>query len=948
MMLVAVALVFDFAPLERASLLAYDAAEPVFRPAGKGDRTVIVAVDEASVGALGRWPWDRSLHGELVRRLTAAEVAAIGFPVLFSEPAPGDAAFGAALAAAGRVVLAVAPGHLGTGPGVFEVLPTPELAVAAAALGHVDVELDADALVRRTYRKAGSGSAKWQALSLAVFELGRLHQGGAGLGREPQLAALPAAAMAWVRDGEMLLPAADNETRIPRYSYYDVLADPQLAASLRGKTVFVGTTAAGLAAGLAGPGSDHGAPLPAVELHARAHEALLKDQVYRTAGPTLTLALTLLFLAVLALLYPRLGMRAALAAGALVLVPPLASGIVLAVTRVWIPPGAAMLGFALGYLLWFAFALKQTRGFLRRAHRDADATLRSITDGVVTLDREGTIVFANPVAERLFGLGQAELRGKVLMEALRPCTAEAGQICSLQARCAASGETFALPEPIAWTAPSSGDLVLKLTAAPVGSRPDGVVLAFNDVTDTVAAASRLLFEATHDPLTGLPNRTLLRDRLRVSLTQAERRQRLVALLFVDLDRFKRINDSLGHQCGDDVLRVVAERLTAAVRADDTVSRWGGDEFIILMDNLADRSAVVTVARKVLELIDREVSTLEGSRVVLSCSIGISVGPDDSKDADTLLSMADQAMYRGKIEGGGGYVFFSNDMNTWSRERLNMESALRQALEKREFELFYQPQIDIHSGTLVGLEALLRWRKPGEGLIPPDLFIPAAEESGIIRSIGEWTLHEACGQVARWNAAGLKSVPVSVNVSARQCSGMGLAGTIRAALEATAIAPAQLKIEITETTAMRDVDNVATLLHAIAALGVAVSMDDFGTGYSSLSWLKRFPISELKIDKSFVDDLAAGHDDAAIVRGMIALANGLGMGVVAEGVESCSQFSFLAAHGCDVAQGFLFARALPADEIASWLVAPPAHVLESIESAGRDEAAGGGHRQAPGR
>ena len=190
-----------------------------------------------------------------------------------------------------------------------------------------------------------------------------------------------------------------------------------------------------------------------------------------------------------------------------------------------------------------------------------------------------------------------------------------------------------------------------LTAAPIGSRPDGVVLAFNDVTDTVAAASRLLFEATHDPLTGLPNRTLLRDRLRVSLTQAERRQRMVALLFVDLDRFKRINDSLGHQCGDDVLRVVAERLTAAVRADDTVSRWGGDEFIILMDNLADRSAVVTVARKVLELIDREVSTLEGSRVVLSCSIGISVGPDDSKDADTLLSMADQAMYRGKIEGG---------------------------------------------------------------------------------------------------------------------------------------------------------------------------------------------------------------------------------------------------------------------------------------------------------
>ena len=314
------------------------------------------------------------------------------------------------------------------------------------------------------------------------------------------------------------------------------------------------------------------------------------------------------------------------------------------------------------------------------------------------------------------------------MEALRPCTAEAGQICSLQARCAASGETFALPEPIAWTAPSSGDLVLKLTAAPVGSRPDGVVLAFNDVTDTVAAASRLLFEATHDPLTGLPNRTLLRDRLRVSLTQAERRQRLVALLFVDLDRFKRINDSLGHQCGDDVLRVVAERLTAAVRADDTVSRWGGDEFIILMDNLADRSAVVTVARKVLELIDREVRAPWRAAAWCCPAASASVsGPTTARMPTPCCRWPTRRCTAERSRAGGGYVFFSNDMNTWSRERLNMESALRQALEKREFELFYQPQIDIHSGTLVGLEALLRWRKPGEGLIPPDLFIPAAEE-----------------------------------------------------------------------------------------------------------------------------------------------------------------------------------------------------------------------------
>ncbi len=932
MLLSALAVLGGFGPIERMGLLAYDAIEPLARPRGTPAQTAIVAVDEASVSALGRWPWNRSLHAELLQRLTDAQVAAVGFAILFAEPAPGDARLAAALARSKRAVLAVAPISTSTRPGVQEILPTPELAAQAAALGHVDVELDADALARRTYRRAGSGTPTWQALPLALWEQTRLHLAGTGPDADDAGATLVLATAAWTREGEMLLPHPDATVHIPTYAYFDVLEDPRLAAQLRGKTILVGTTAAGLEAALATPGSAGKAPMPAVEFHARAHEALRNGQVYRTAGLGPTLALTLLFMAVPALLCPPLRVGAALACGALVLAPALASAIVLKLTLVWVSPAAAMFGLATGFLLWFAINLKQTRGSLRRARRDADATLRSITDAVITLDPDTTIVFMNPVAERLLGMPLAAAAGRPLGELLPDYTVEASRVDSMLASCLLHRRPLQLPEPIVWSTRDGGSRALQLTAAPIGDRSEGAVLALNDVTETVAITSRLQHEATHDPLTGLPNRTLLRDRLCVALTQAERTGRMVALLFVDLDRFKRINDSLGHHCGDHVLKIVAERLNAAVRAGDTVSRWGGDEFIILMDDLNDRSAVITIAQKVLELLDREVDTEDGSRLLLTCSIGISVGPADSMDADTLLSMADKAMYRGKIEGGSSYVFFSTEMNTWSRDRLNMETALRRALKNREFELYYQPQIDIASGRLVGLESLLRWHAPDGGLISPAIFIPAAEESGIIRSIGEWTLHEASAQAARWAHEGLLPVPVAVNVSARQCSDMSLADTIGDALRASALDSALLKIEITETTAMRDVDSVAALLQRVTALGVGVAVDDFGTGYSSLSWLKRFPVSELKIDKSFVDDIAADKDDAAIVRGMIALAHGLGMTVVAEGVETPSQLDFLAAHGCHLAQGYLFARALPAAEVRNWLIAPPAHVLRTALAA----------------
>jgi len=927
-----------WSPLERLNLVAYDNIEPVFRAEALAPASVVVAIDEATLSALGRWPWNRAVHAALVDRLSAAGVASIGLSILFPESAPGDAEFARALAASRRVVLPVAP-RAGDGidSGVTELLPVPQLASNAAALGHVDVELDADGLARRTFTRAGSSSARWNALALATLKIASGEQpapiANLDAGRNGWLR-LVSLRTPWVREGELLLPYPDAGTAPRVISYFALLDQAERARPLAGQTVFIGATAGGIDGGLATPASPQGRPMSAVEFHARAFEALRSGLVYVTASPGTTLALSLLFLALPAWLLGRMPLRGAVAVGGLVAVPPLASGVALNALQLWIPPGAAVLGFLLGYLLWFAQYIRHKRGSLNHARHDADATLRSITDAVITIDKDTRVTMINPVAERFTGLGQAEAEGQLIGDLLKAHTdLTAGALGTVLAALK-HRQAIRLPDPIPWHSPDGRNYALRLTATPVGESADGgegAVVVLHDVTETLAITARLQHEATHDLLTGLPNRALLLDRLHQALANARRRGTLVALLFVDLDRFKRINDSLGHYVGDRVLQVVAERLQASVRTGDTVARWGGDEFIILMDNLHDESAVVAVAGKLLDLLEREVEAEGGTDLVLSCSIGISVGPQDSADAGTLLSMADKAMYQGKIEGGASYTFYSPAMNTWSRDRLSMEAALRHGLAYSEFELFYQPQIDVTSGRLAGLEALIRWHRPGNGLVRPDVFIAAAEETGIIRNIGEWAIREATAQAARWRGEGLNPVPLAVNVSARQCSDMGIVDTIREALATSGLDPRMLKVEITESTAMRDPERAAELLHRIDALGVGIAVDDFGTGYSSLSLLKRFPISELKIDKSFVGDIAGDNDDAAIVRGTIALAHGLGMKVVAEGVETEPQLGFLARHGCNVAQGYLFAQPLPAREIRGWLAVPPPHAARAVRN-----------------
>jgi len=423
----------------------------------------------------------------------------------------------------------------------------------------------------------------------------------------------------------------------------------------------------------------------------------------------------------------------------------------------------------------------------------------------------------------------------------------------------------------------------------------------------IEATSQVEQLAYYDTLTGLPNRSLFTDRLAVALAHAQRHRYKLAVLFLDIDRFKQINDSLGHTVGDRLLKIVSSRIRSTIREEDTVARFGGDEFTILIHIIGKAEDAGKVAQKVLEGLKATI-TIDERDFVVTSSIGISVYPNDGTDGETLIRNADTAMYRAKDLGRNSMQYYAAAMNRKALEALEVENGLRRALTQNEFVLHYQPLIDMQSGAVFGLEALIRWNHPELGLLRPDRFIPAAEQSGLIVSIDRWVLKEACRQASEWHTLGHRIV-MAVNLSGRQFQDPGLIDHVRGVLESENFPPQFLELEITEHYAMRDVEKAIPTLHALKALGVRIAIDDFGTGYSCLSYLKHFPIDTLKLDGSFVRDLAS-PEDAQIALGVIALAHSLKLKVIAEGVETISQLAFLREHACDRLQGYLFSRPMP--------------------------------------
>lgn len=464
------------------------------------------------------------------------------------------------------------------------------------------------------------------------------------------------------------------------------------------------------------------------------------------------------------------------------------------------------------------------------------------------------------------------------------------------------------------------DRYLASNAAPVrNGRGEllAVIETFEDITELKCYEKQLEYQANHDGLTHLPNRNLLIDRIHQALLMSQRNGHQVAVFFVDLDNFKFINDTLGHDVGDELLKIAAERLVASVRAGNTVARQGGDEFVVMISELDVADAADRIAAAIQEAVSQPFIINE-HELVITCSIGISISPRDGEEVQTLIKHADLAMYQAKEQGRNRVRFYTGEMNARSLTRMVMEKHLRRALEQNELFLCYQPKVSLSSGQITSMEALLRWQSPELGLISPSSFIPLAEETGLIESIGEWVLETACWQNRAWQDAGLPAIPVAVNLSAYQFRQKNLVRVVERILRESGLEPRYLELEITESLVMQNLDRVTVILNELKELGTSLSMDDFGTGYSSLSYLKRFPFNKLKIDQSFVRDITSEPESATIVQAIVAMAHSLRLKVIAEGVETAGQLNYLRIHNCDEIQGYLFSKPIIADDFGNLL------------------------------
>jgi diguanylate cyclase (GGDEF)-like protein/PAS domain S-box-containing protein len=557
------------------------------------------------------------------------------------------------------------------------------------------------------------------------------------------------------------------------------------------------------------------------------------------------------------------------------------------------------------------------RRLLTDTLRESEARYRALfehsIDAVFLMHSDGSILSANAQACRLLGYTQGELRALGRRGLTEPDDPRVAALMDEHRReGAASGELRMRRKDGGWVPVEVSSTTFRDRAGELCAS-----LIIRDITDRKRAEEHIEYLAYHDKLTGIPNRAHFQRAFEHTIATSQGQRLNCALMVVDLDRFKNINDIIGHEAGDQLLKQVAARLRSCLRDGDVLARLGGDEFVILMQDASSPDAVSAVANKILEATSRPL-VIDEQEFLVTASIGISTSPHDGADLQTLLRNSDVAMYRAKESGKNGFQYFSPEMDAHGRERLSIESALGRALERREFMLHFQPKMQVSSRNVAGMEALVRWHNPEKGLMQPGEFIAIAEETGMIVPIGDWVLTEACRQGQALRASGHGNLRVAVNLSMRQLYDEGLARRVSEALAQTGFPAENLELEITESMVMRDAEGAIKLLRALRDTGVRIAIDDFGTGYSSLAYLKRFPIDCVKIDRSFIRDLPEDRDDASITRSIIAMAHNMKLEVVAEGVETVPQLEFLDAHGCDEVQGFLFSEPLGIDAFELFL------------------------------
>ena len=561
----------------------------------------------------------------------------------------------------------------------------------------------------------------------------------------------------------------------------------------------------------------------------------------------------------------------------------------------------------------------------------AQVTLDCIGDAVISTDVSGNITFLNQVAEKLTGWPLKEVAGRPMAEAFRIVNATTRKVVpNLMAKTAEQDRTGHLPFNTVLIRRDGSELYIEDSVAPIhdhGGRIVGSVIVFRDMSTARAMTEQMAHAAEHDFLTGLPNRVLLNDRVGQAIAFAKRNDDKLAVLFLDMDGFKHINDSLGHTAGDRLLQCIANRLRDGVRAPDTVSRQGGDEFIVLLQGIKLPEDAAVAAKRLLTAV-AETHTLGQHILHITTSIGISLYPDDGLNAETLIKNADTAMYQAKENGRQSFQFFRPEMNVRAVERQSIEEDLRRAMERKEFTLHYQPKIDLTTGAITGAEALLRWTHPVRGSVSPANFIPIAEDSGLILPIGAWVLREACTQAQAWIEASLPFGTMAVNVCAIELRSEDFLDGLFSTLSETGLDPRVLELEVTESVLVRNSEVSVSTLRSARERGVRVAVDDFGTGYSSLSYLRKLPLDVLKIDQSFVRQIADSPHETIIVDAIISMGRSLNLQVIAEGVETAEELEFLQVHKCDGAQGYYFGRPVPAEQFAELFTRERIQVLSA--------------------
>jgi diguanylate cyclase (GGDEF)-like protein/PAS domain S-box-containing protein len=585
--------------------------------------------------------------------------------------------------------------------------------------------------------------------------------------------------------------------------------------------------------------------------------------------------------------------------------------------------GAQVETRGLSRALRYAVERKSLEEALFEVKERAEVTLNCIGDAVVCTDLAGNITFLNRVGEKMTGWTLPEAAGRPMAEVCRILDAATREAIPNPMESAVWQNRAAhLASKCVLIRRDGFEMPVEDTVAPIHNREGkvtGAVIVVRDVREARALALQVAHTSEHDILTGLPNRMSLNDRVDEAIAMAPRHMTKVAVMFLDLDGFKHINDSLGHPVGDKLLQAVAERLVKCVRMTDTVSRQGGDEFVVLLSQVEEAKDAAVAARRMLQAVAEAYSIGEHD-LHITTSIGLSLYPDDGLDAETLIKNADTAMYQAKENGRQTYEFFKPAMNVRAVERQAIEEALRRALERQEFALHYQPKIDLKTGQITGAEALIRWTHPVRGLIAPVDFIPIAEECGLILPIGKWVLREACQQAQAWVKAGLPLGTIAVNISALQLRGEGFLEGVFSVLEETGLDPRHLEVELTESALMKHAESAEAILKELRARGVQVAIDDFGTGYSSLSYLRKFPIDALKIDQSFIRQISTTPDETTLLAAVIRMGRSLNLRVIAEGVETVEELEFLQAHECEEGQGFYFSRPVLPRQFASLLEA----------------------------